>query len=154
VPGRVPDCYLGLLLDPPDHDTQAAGVLVVAPAVLLHPHVPQPDGTVLSELVTGHPNRPAHELVFSPTSRSSCAPGPPAPGRGSASTRRQPPAPIIAAWRAATSRADTRGGLTVEEALALERPAMTSMRASSASGLPARLARRTGAGCTPPADAG
>jgi hypothetical protein len=76
VPGRVPDCYLGLLLDPPDHDTQAAGVPVVAPAVLLHPHVPQPDGTVLSELVTGHPNRPAHELVFSPTSRSSCAPGP------------------------------------------------------------------------------
>ena len=31
VPGRVPDCYLGLLLDPTDHDTQAAGVLVVAP---------------------------------------------------------------------------------------------------------------------------
>jgi len=28
-PGRVPDCYLGLRLDPTD-DTQAAGVLVVA----------------------------------------------------------------------------------------------------------------------------
>ena len=64
VPGRVPDCYLGLLLDPTDHDTQAAGVLVVAPATLLHPHVPQPDGTVLYELVTGHPDRAAHELVF------------------------------------------------------------------------------------------
>ena len=24
VLGRVPDCYLGLLLDPTDHDTQAA----------------------------------------------------------------------------------------------------------------------------------
>jgi hypothetical protein len=33
-PGRVPDCYLGLLLDPTDHDTEAAGVLVVAPAAL------------------------------------------------------------------------------------------------------------------------
>ena len=53
-PGRVPDCYLGLLLDPTDHDTEAACVLVVAPAALLDPVVPQPDGTVLYELVTGH----------------------------------------------------------------------------------------------------
>jgi hypothetical protein len=65
-PGRVPDCYLGLLLDPTDHDTQAACVLVVAPAALVHPQVPQPDGTVLYELVTGHPDRAAHELVFLP----------------------------------------------------------------------------------------
>ena len=50
-PGRVPDCYLGLLLDPP-HDQHAGSVLVVAPAALLHPCVPQPDGTVLYELVT------------------------------------------------------------------------------------------------------
>jgi hypothetical protein len=40
VPGRVPDCYLGLLLDPADHDPQAAGMLVVAPAALLHPPCP------------------------------------------------------------------------------------------------------------------
>jgi hypothetical protein len=53
--GRVPDCYLGLLLDPAD-DSQAAGVLVVAPAALLHPAVPQPDGAVLYELLTGHPD--------------------------------------------------------------------------------------------------
>jgi hypothetical protein len=59
----VPDCYLGLRLDPTD-DTQAAGVLVVAPAALLHPVVPQADGTVLYELVTGHPDRTPHELVF------------------------------------------------------------------------------------------
>jgi hypothetical protein len=64
VPGRVPDCYLGLRLDPTDHDTRATGVLVVAPAALLHPAVPQPDGTVLYELLTGHPDRTAHELVF------------------------------------------------------------------------------------------
>jgi len=29
-PGRVPDCYLGLRLNPADHD-QAAGVLVGSP---------------------------------------------------------------------------------------------------------------------------
>jgi hypothetical protein len=61
-PGRVPDCYLGLRLDPTD-GAEAAGVLVVAPAALLHPAVPQPDGTVLYELVTGHPDRAPRELV-------------------------------------------------------------------------------------------
>jgi hypothetical protein len=54
VPGRVPDCYLALRLDPAG-DAQAARVLVVAPAVLLHPVVPQLDGTLLYELLTGHP---------------------------------------------------------------------------------------------------
>jgi hypothetical protein len=39
-------------------------VLVVAPAALMHPAVPQPDGTVLYELVTGHPDRAPRELVF------------------------------------------------------------------------------------------
>src|SRR4029453_5114706 len=63
VPGRVPDCYLGLRLDPAS-GTGAAGVLVVAPAVLLGPVGPQPDGTVLYELVTGHPDRTPEELVF------------------------------------------------------------------------------------------
>jgi hypothetical protein len=42
-PGRVPDCYLGLKLDPAD-DGQGAGVLVVAPAALLNPVVQQPAG--------------------------------------------------------------------------------------------------------------
>jgi hypothetical protein len=65
VPGRVPDCYLGVRLDPAGHD-QAAGVLIVSPAALLHPAVPQPDGTLLYELVTSHPDRAPHELVFLP----------------------------------------------------------------------------------------
>jgi hypothetical protein len=37
-PGRVPDCYLGLHLEP-DDDAEAVGVLVVAPAALLPPVV-------------------------------------------------------------------------------------------------------------------
>jgi hypothetical protein len=40
-PGRVADCYLGLLLNDLD-DAKAAGVLIVSPAALLHPSVPQP----------------------------------------------------------------------------------------------------------------
>ena len=63
VPGRVPDCFLGLRLDPAD-DGEPVGVLVVAPAALLHPHVPQPNGTMLYELVAGHPDRAPRELVF------------------------------------------------------------------------------------------
>jgi hypothetical protein len=43
-PGRVLDCYLGLLVDRAD-DGRGAVVLVVAPAALLHPGVPRrPDG--------------------------------------------------------------------------------------------------------------
>jgi hypothetical protein len=33
---------------------------------LLDPAVPQPDGTLLYELVTGHPDRQPDELVFVP----------------------------------------------------------------------------------------
>jgi hypothetical protein len=62
VSGRVPDRYLGLLLDPP-RDQRAGSVLVVASASLLHPCVPQPGGTLLYQLVTGHPDRAPHELV-------------------------------------------------------------------------------------------
>ena len=62
-PGRVPDCYLGLLLGP-DAPDQAPGVLVVSPAALLHPAVPQPGGMLVYELVTGHPDRQPQELVF------------------------------------------------------------------------------------------
>jgi hypothetical protein len=61
--GRGPGCYFGLLLDP----AEAAGVLVVAPAALLHPSAPQPDGTVLYALLTGHPARQAHDLVVLPS---------------------------------------------------------------------------------------
>jgi hypothetical protein len=62
-PGRVPDCYVGLLLRAGDPD-QAPSMLVVSPTALLHPAVPQPDGTLVYELVTGHPDRAPRALVF------------------------------------------------------------------------------------------
>jgi hypothetical protein len=62
-PGRVPDCYLGLLLNPPSGQ-HPGRVLVVAPASRLHPCIPQPDGTLLYGLVTGHPDRTPQELVW------------------------------------------------------------------------------------------
>jgi hypothetical protein len=62
-PGRV-DCYLALALPPDDEEDGRGGVLVVAPRWLLHPAVPQPAGSLVYELATGHPDRQAGELVF------------------------------------------------------------------------------------------
>jgi hypothetical protein len=57
-PGRVAECYLGLLLPPGFAGEPEAGtILIVAPAALLHPQVPQPDGSLVYELLTGHPER-------------------------------------------------------------------------------------------------
>jgi hypothetical protein len=64
-PGRVADCYLGLLLPPgPAGEPEAGTVLVVAPAALLHPGVPQPAGSLVYALLTGHPEREPGALVF------------------------------------------------------------------------------------------
>jgi hypothetical protein len=63
-PGRV-DCYLGVPLPPKeDEEEEQGGVLVVAPRWLLHPAVPQPAGSLVYELATGHPDRQPGELVF------------------------------------------------------------------------------------------
>jgi hypothetical protein len=53
-PGRVPDCYLGVRLDPAG-GAEAAGVLIVGPAVLRDPAVPQPDGTPLGAVALRRP---------------------------------------------------------------------------------------------------
>jgi hypothetical protein len=64
-PGRVTDCHLGLLLPPgPAGEPEAGTVLVVGPSTLLHPAVPQPAGSLVYELFTGHPEREPGELVF------------------------------------------------------------------------------------------
>ena len=68
------DGYLALPL--PVHNGAGAGrVLVVAPAALLHPRVPQPAGSLLYELATGHPGRGPRELVFPAEPRRRAAPG-------------------------------------------------------------------------------
>ena len=123
----MPDCYLGLRLDPAG-DAEQAGVLVVAPAALLHPTVPQPDGTVLYELLTGHPARAAHELVFLPDLTVELR----AWAYGTWATLGVDPqaaaSAVIAAWHGGHVKGLLLGGLTAEEALALERPAMTYVR--------------------------
>ena len=138
-PGRVPDCCLGLLLNPAG-DTAAAGVLVVAPAALLHPRVPQPDGTLVYELVTGHPDRAPRELVFVADLTVEVRAWP----LGTWTTLRVDPqataAAVVAAGPGGHVKGLQLGGLTAQEALALERPAMTYVREQ----LRGRLARQVG----------
>ena len=45
-------------------EPEAGTILIVAPAALLHPRVPQPAGSLIYGLLTGHPEREPGELVF------------------------------------------------------------------------------------------
>jgi hypothetical protein len=139
-PGRVPDCYLGLHLDPADHGAEAAGVLVVAPAALLHLSVPQPDGTVLYELVTGHPDRAAHELVFVADLTVELRAWPIDTWSKVGIDPQAAAGAVVAGWQRSDLPGLPLGGLTAQEALALERPAMTYVRAQLGDRLQRQLA--------------
>jgi hypothetical protein len=139
-PGRVPDCYLGLRLDPAD-GTEAAGVLIVGPAVLLDPAVPQPDGTLLYELLTGHPDRTPHELVFLADLTVQLRAWPADTWSKVGVDPQAAAAAVIAGWRRGDLPGRRLGGLSAQEALALERPAMTYVRAQVGDRLQRELAR-------------
>jgi hypothetical protein len=138
-PGRVPDCYLGLLLDPAE-DGHGVGVLVVAPAALLHPNVPQPDGTVLYALLTGHPDRQPHELVFLPDLTVELRAWPPGTWDSLGVDPKAAAGAVLAGWRRGQLKGLRLGRLSAEEALGLQRPAMTYLREQ----LRQRLGRQLG----------
>jgi hypothetical protein len=140
VPGRVPDCYLGLRLDPAD-DAQAAGVLVVAPAALLYPAVPQPGGTLLYELVTGHPDRTPQQLVFIADLAVELRAWPADTWSKIGVEPQAAALVVIAGWQRGDLPGWELGGLTAQEALALERPAMTYVRAQLGDRLQRQLAQ-------------
>jgi hypothetical protein len=140
APGRVPDCYLGLRLAPAG-GREAAGVLIVGPAVLLHPVVPQPDGTVLYELVTGHPDRTAQELVFLADLAVELRAWPADTWPKVGVDPQAVAGAVVAGWRRGDLAGRRLDGLTAEEALALERPAMTYVRAEVGDRLQGQLAR-------------
>jgi hypothetical protein len=139
-PGRVPDCYLGLRLDAAAGD-EAGGVLVATPAALLHPAVPQPDGTVLYELVTSHPDRASHELVFLADLTMELRAWPTDTWAKVGVDPQAAARAVIGGWQRGELLGLRLGGLTAEEALALERPAMTYVRAQLGDRLQRQLAR-------------
>jgi hypothetical protein len=133
--GRVSNCYLGLLLDPAE-DIKTAGVLVVAPDALLHPCVPRPDGTLLYELVTGHPDRAPGQLVFLADLTLELRAWPADTWSQVGVDPQAAAGAVLSCWRHGHLPGRQYGGLTAEDTLALERPAMTLVRA----GLRDRLA--------------
>jgi hypothetical protein len=134
----VADGYLGLLLA---DDVQGPGVVVVAPTVLLHPAVPQPDGTMLYELVTGHPDRAPGELVFLADLTVELRAWPLDTWAKVGIDPQAAAGAVVSGWQRGNLLGLWLGGLAAEEALALERPAMTYVRAQLGDRLQRRLAR-------------
>jgi hypothetical protein len=138
-PGRVPDCYLGLRLDPPA--AQTPEVLVVAPVALLHPAVPQPDSTLLYELVTGHPDRTPQQLVFIADLTVELRAWPADTWSKAGVDPQAAAGAVVAGWQRGDLPGLRLGGLSAEEALAMERPAMTLVRAQLGDRLGRQLAQ-------------
>jgi hypothetical protein len=139
-PGRVTDCYLGLLLPPgPVGEPEAGTVLVVAPAALLHPGIPQPDGSLLYELLTGHPEREPGELVFVADLTCELRAWPKDTWTKLGVDPEQVARAVIGCWQDSEVVGLQVDDLSFEEARALTRPAMTYVRGQLRGRLTVRL---------------
>jgi hypothetical protein len=116
-------------------------MLVVAPAALLHPAVPQPDGTLLYELVTGHPERQPQALVFVADLTVELRAWPRDTWAKVGIDPQAAAGAVVAGWQRGDLPGRRLGGLTAEEALAMERPAMTLVRAQLGDRLGRQLAQ-------------
>jgi hypothetical protein len=129
-PGRVSDCYLGILLDQPlaEIAPEPGHMLVVAPAALLTEGVPQPHGQVLYDLLTGHPDRAPRDLVFLADLTVEVRAW---PQQTWAAVGVSPEAALLAVvdgWRGGHIRGLELGGVSAEEARSLSRPVMGYVR--------------------------
>jgi hypothetical protein len=137
-PGRVADCYLGLLLPPgPAGEPEAGTILIIAPVALLHPRVPQPDGSLIYELLTGHPKREAGELVFVADLTGELRAWPHDTWAKLGVDPDQVALAVIGCWQDGEVTGLQVDDLGFEEARSLTRPAMTYVRGR----LTARLGR-------------
>ena len=140
--GRVPHCYLGLLLPPPPAGEPEAGtVLIVAPAALLHPRVPQPAGSVIYELLTGHPEREPGELVFLADLTCELRAWPHDTWAKVGVDPDQVAQAVIGCWQDGEVTGLQVDDLGFEEARSLTRPAMTYVRGQLRGRLTAQIAR-------------
>jgi hypothetical protein len=141
-PGRVADCYLGLLVPPGSAGELEAGtVLVVAPASLLHPRVPQPDGSLVYGLLTGHPEREADELVFMADLTGELRAWPHDTWAKLGVDPDQVAQAVIGCWQDGEVTGLQLDDLSFEEARSLAGPAMTYVRGQLRGRLTARIVR-------------
>jgi hypothetical protein len=141
-PGRVADCYLGLLLPPgPAGEPEAGTILIVAPAALLHPAVPQPAGSLVYELLTGLPEREPGELVFVADLTGELRIWPQDTWTKVGVDPDQVAQAVIGCWQDGEVTGLQVDDLSFEEARSLVRPAMTYVRDQFRGRLTARLVR-------------
>jgi hypothetical protein len=141
-PGRVADCYLGLLLPPgPAGEPEAGTILIVGPSTLLHSAVPQPAGSLVYELLTGHPERELGELVFMADLTCELRAWPQDTWTAVGVDPDQVAQAVIGCWQDGEVPGLQVDDLTFEEARSLTRPAMTYIRGQLRGRLTARLAR-------------
>jgi hypothetical protein len=141
-PGRIADCYLGLLLPPGSAGEPEAGtILIVAPAALLHPRVPQPDGSLVYELLTGHPEREASELVFLADLTGELRAWPNDTWAKLGVDPDRVAQAVIGCWEDREVTGLQIDDLGFEEARSLTRPAMTNVRGQLRGRLTARVTR-------------
>jgi hypothetical protein len=140
--GRVADCYPGLLLPPgPVGEPEPGTILILAPAALLHPRVPQPDGSLVYELLTGHPEREAGELVFLADLTGELRAWPHDTWAKLGVDPDQVTQAVIGCWQDGEVSGLQVDDLSFEEARSLIRPAMTYVRGQLRGRLTARLSR-------------
>jgi hypothetical protein len=141
-PGRVGDCYLGLLLPPgPAGEPEAGTILIVAPAALLHPRIPQPAGSLIYELLTGHPEREAGELVFLADLTCELRAWPTDTWAKVGVDPEQVAQAVIGCWQGGEVTGLQLDDLGFEEARSLAGPAMTYVRGQLRGRLTARIVR-------------
>ena len=141
-PGRVAACYLGLLLPPgPAGEPEAGTVLIVGPAALLHPAVLQPAGSLIYQLLTGHPEREPHELVFLADLTCELRAWPQDTWAKVGVDPDQVTQAVIGCWQDEEVTGLQVDDLGLEEARSLTRPAMTYVRGQLRGRMTTRLAR-------------
>src|SRR6266516_317689 len=117
-------------------------VLVVAPAALLAEQIPQPDGQVLYELLTGHPDRAPRDLVFLADLTTELRAWPQQRWTDLGVSPEVALLAVVEGWRARQVKGLEVGGVSVEEARALGRPAMTYVREQLRGRLASEISRQ------------
>jgi hypothetical protein len=128
-------------------------VLLVGPAALLHPRVPQPDGSLVYQLLTGHPEREPGELVFVADLTGELRAWPHDTWPKVGIDPDQVAQAVIGCWRDGDVIGLQVDDLGFEEARSLTHPAMTFVRGQLRGRLAARLARAHRRWLLPPAAA-
>jgi hypothetical protein len=108
---------------------------------LLQPRVPQPDGSLIYELVTGHPEREPRDLVFLADLTRELRAWPNDTWAKLGIDPDQVAQAVIACWQNDEVTGLQVDDLSFEEARSLARPAMTSVRGQLRGRLTARFAR-------------